>query len=261
MSTAPALAPARATSAPVRLVANAAWRLRRLLGWRRTVRIDRVRYTERTAEPLHRAMSRHGPGVKDYDVEFPSGPRMRITCTRDRVYADLARPERLEPFQAAESVVKPGMRALIVEGGTGWAGERLSRRVGPSGAVVSLDRDEESAKFAQRRYRLSNTAYEAGHVEALKGETDESFDAVIAIEALGEGDAARDALKELWRVVRAGGTLVLGARAAEPQAQAGAAPPDPIRAIRDVVGPMKIDPLSPVEPPWTVLAVSRPAAP
>ncbi len=228
----------RVPEAAARLAATAAWRLRRMLGLRRTVRVAGARYTERTAEPLHRALSRQGAGVKEYDAEFAGGPRMRIRATRARVYADLVRPPRLEAFEAAEAVVRPGMRVLVIEGGTGWAAERQSRLVGPSGAVVSLDRDEESAHFAQRRYRLHNTAFETGHVDSLKGETEGAFDTAIAIEAFAGGDELRLLLGELWRVVRGGGTLVVGARNGIEEDGTPARPSssDLSQGLQDVIG-------------------------
>ncbi len=252
-------APARAI-----LTATGLWRLRRVLGLRRTVRVPGARYTERTAEPLHRALSRHGQGVKEYDAEFADGSRLRLRATRQRVYADLARPPRLDAFEAADGLVRPGVRALALEGGTGWAGERLSRLVGPSGAVVSLDRDEESVRFAQRRYRLRNTAYEVGHVESLKGETDGSFDAAVAIEAFAPGEEVPPALAELWRLIPPMGALVVGAR----RDAEGAAPDTPRlshadleRALRDTTGEgSEVRDLGKEGDPWWIAAAIRPEA-
>lgn len=249
---APARAAASLPEVTGRLIATAVWRTRRMLGLRRTVRAEGVKYTERTAEPLHRALSRHGQGVKEFDAEFAEGSRMRITCTRDRVYADLSRPSRLEAIEAAEAVVMPGMRVLVLEGGTGWAGERVSRRVGPSGAVVSLDRDEESVKFAQRRYRLKNVAFEIGDVNSVKGETDGAFDAAIAIGAFTDADV-RAPLEEIWRVVGPGGTLVLGMPRAR---EAGDGVPGQMGdVLRQVAGETaKIEELGAADGRWTVLA-------
>ncbi len=154
-------------------------------------------------------MSRRGTGVKEYAVEFSDGGRMRITCTRVRVYADLTDPPALSALTAAEPLARPGMRALVLGGGTGWAGARLSRVVGPSGAVVSLSDDEESVRFAQRRYRLGNVAFERGGVESLRGETDGAFGLVILMDD-GLGAGSRETpLGELWRLVAAPGALVV----------------------------------------------------
>ena len=61
-------------------------------------------------------------------------------------------------------------------------GERraLAARVGPSGAVVALDPDHESIRYARRRYTDSNIAWEIGGIGSLEGELDGSFDVVIA---------------------------------------------------------------------------------
>jgi SAM-dependent methyltransferase len=133
---------------------------------------------------------------------------MRITCTRERVYADLAEPPSLTALTAAEPLATPGMRALVLGGGTGWAGARLARVVGPSGAVVSLSTDPESVRFAQRRYRVGNAAFEAGGIESLRGETDGAFGLVILMDDAGRR-SLEAGLGELWRLVAAGGALVI----------------------------------------------------
>jgi len=186
-------------------------RVRHLLGLRRTIRAGPVRYRERTAEPLRHALSRKGSGAKEYDAHFSEGPPLRIHATARRIYADLAGPRLLSHFQSASEWLTPGMRVLLLEGGTGYAAEWVADRVGPSGAVVSLDRDEESVVFARRRYHLPHVAYELGGLETLSGETDGAFDAVFAVDALDRtGDLPR-VLGELWRVVGEDGWLLIAA--------------------------------------------------
>jgi 2-polyprenyl-3-methyl-5-hydroxy-6-metoxy-1,4-benzoquinol methylase len=168
-----------------------------------------VRYREITAERLRHALSRQGPGSKDYKASFPGGRSMVITCTPVRVFADITGP-RLQPvLERIEAVLRPGMRVLIVEGGTGYMAEWVAARVAPSGAVVSLDRDHQSIMYAQRRYRIANTAFEHAGVDALAGETDHAFNGVIALESLKEGDDPVPFLKELWRVVAPEGWMVV----------------------------------------------------
>jgi len=193
-------------------------RLRHLLGLRQTFRIGGVRYRELTADSLRHALSRAGRGHKEYEAVFPGGATMRLHCTRDRVYADLAGPRLLDVYRKSEPLLRPGMRVLIPQGGTGYAGAWAAMRVAPSGAVVSLDADAESVEYAQRRYRLPNASFELGGIEALAGETDGAFDAVIAVEAIAPVDDEGAVAKEFWRLVRPGGWLV--AAGLRPAAQA-----------------------------------------
>lgn len=196
---------------PRRGLAN---RLRHLFGLRQVFIVDGVRYREVTVEPLRHALSRKGPGFKEFDVAFPGGAAgtgggvMRIRCTPRRVFADLSAGRLVAVCDAAGPLLRPGMRVLLLEGGTGDAGAFLGRRVAPSGAVVSLDGDTDSIEYAQKRYRLQNVSYEVGGIDGLAGETDGAFDAVIAVEPGAMGVEA-PGLAEAWRVVRAGGWLML----------------------------------------------------
>jgi SAM-dependent methyltransferase len=196
----------RRSHGPTRGIAN---RLRHALGMRQILTIAGVRYREATIEPLRHALSRKGPGYKDYDAAFAGGASMRIRCTPTRVYADLAPPRLAAVCERAESLLRPGMRVLLLEGGTGDAAAFIAGRVAPSGAVVSLDRDSESVEYAQKRYRLPNASYELGGIDGLTGETDGAFSAVIAVDPITETADPHPILTELWRVVAPGGWLML----------------------------------------------------
>jgi SAM-dependent methyltransferase len=185
-------------------------RLVRLLGIGRRFTVDGVRYTEGGAEPLELALSRKGTGSKQYSVTFTDGSRMQIRATPRREFADLTGPRLLEALRPAMEAVRPGMRALVLRGGTGYVAAWLAGRVGPSGAVVSLEPDEEAARYASKRYRLENTAFEQGWLEALRGEVDGAFDAVFAVEAIWTGDTAAEVLRESWRLVGSDGWLIAG---------------------------------------------------
>lgn len=245
-----------------------------MIGWRRTIHAAGVRYVERTTEPLHRALARGGrggSGVKEYDAHFPGAPRMTIRATRTRVYADLIAPRDLAAWDRIEPLVRPGMRALVLRAGTGYAAARLSRLVGPSGAVVALDRDEESVRYAQRRYELDHTAFEVGHLDALRGETDGAFNLVAALDAIAAEDDAPAVVAELWRVVAPGGELVLGSHAPDD------ANGPPVRSAEDLIdlippspdgdeaeNPDQPDPLrdlrvltEPTEA-WTIITATKP---
>src|SRR5262249_29612111 len=154
------------------------------------------------------ALSRKGAGNKTYDVQFPDGTTMRITATARRIFADLSEPRLLPLYQRCEPHLLPGMRVLIIEGGTGYPGAWAAGRGAPSGAVVLVDRDTESIAFAQKRYAGPNISFEVGGPESVTGETDGSFNAVFAVDAIGGGDQADAPLRELWRVVAPNGWLM-----------------------------------------------------
>jgi protein-L-isoaspartate O-methyltransferase len=182
-------------------------RLWHVLGVRRTVVVGRVRYLEREQLPLRRALSARGPGHKEYSVRFEDGSRMRIRCTGERVYADLMIEPRLEIYVLAMGRIRPGDRVLEVGCGTGAGAEQLARAVGPSGAVVALERDRESIRFARRRYGAPHLAFEIGGVEALTGELDGAFD--VCVVGLDTGTATAADIAEVWRCVAPGGALLV----------------------------------------------------
>lgn len=202
-------------------------RASRVLGLRRTIRVDGVRYRERTRDPLRRALSRAGGGVKEYDVRFPPRPgrtraTMRIRCTPERMYADVGPTRRPALYGRLIDPVRPGMRVFELGCGTGAGTAKLGELVGPSGGVVAVDRDRESIRFARQRYLAPQLGFEIGWVETLAGELDGAFDAVVAVEALIGNDQADHALLcELWRVVGEGGRLIVFQRADAPGTAAG----------------------------------------
>lgn len=182
-------------------------RLRRRLGLPQVILIQGVRYTERDLVPLHQAMSPRGSGVKEFVVRFPDGQgRMRIRCTRERIFADLFTDPRLSAYEHALARLRPGMRVLEVGSGTGSGSARIAQAVGPSGGVVALETDRESIRFARRRHRFDHLAFEIGSVETLRGELNGAFDAAFiqACDALTEED-----LVEIWRCVTPGGWVLV----------------------------------------------------
>jgi SAM-dependent methyltransferase len=237
--------------APPRLLRliTAPWSwLKFVLGIRRALWVGQTRYKELGAEPLAHALSRRGSGAKEYRVRFADGRRMIIAATRQRHYADLVGPRGLEVYQALSSALRPGMRIVALQTGTGYIGEWLSAVVGPSGAVVALDSDSESVRYARNRYRLDNVAFEPGGTDSLGGETAGAFDAALAICALADDGTAADALRELWRVLGPGGRLVVATelpQAADPTAPASVGEP-PLRlappALRELVARATAEP-------------------
>ncbi len=191
-------------------------RLRRALGLKGSFSQNGVRYRERTTEPLRLALSKRGPGFKDYDVTFRGGTRLHIRCTKDRVFADLVPPPTLPVFLRAERLLRPGMRVLVLPCGTGFSAAAVSGRVSPSGAVVALDPDEQSIEYARLRYSIQNMSFECGGASELRGETDGSFDAAIAVLS-ADAPPEEAELAELWRLIAPGGWLLVSHAAPKPQ--------------------------------------------
>jgi SAM-dependent methyltransferase len=183
--------------------------LRAVFQGHRSIVIDGVRYRERTTEPLHRALAERGTGYKDFDVLFPGSAPLRIRCTPDRQYADIAGPHLLAPYRLADPIVRPGSRVLDARASTGYGAAHLAERVGHSGAVVALDPDHESIRYARRRYDPGNISFEIGGIDSIGGELDGAFDAVVAVNLLRTLDEIPEIAATLWRVLAPGGPMLL----------------------------------------------------
>ncbi|MEO0483222.1 MAG: class I SAM-dependent methyltransferase [Planctomycetota bacterium] len=209
-----------------------------LVGLRPARIVEGVVYRERSNESLRRALAPAGRGYKDYDVRFPNGARLSIRATPMRPYADLVGTLRVDVYERLARDVVPGQRVLDARSSTGAGAHLLASRVGPSGAVVALETDRESVRFARRRYPALHVAQELASIEALSGELDHAFDAVFAVDPplqpkpetpanqgpVSRGAAPFDAhaaehavnyLAELWRLVAPGGRLAVAVAEAQ----------------------------------------------
>lgn len=217
---------AEARSRAVRTVILWVEHARAALGIRRGVHAPEggVYYKELSAQRLGRALSTRGDGFKKYRITFDDagkgrgGSKQIVRCTRDRCYADLMGPEHLHRLERVAPLIRPGSRILEIATPpmlTGYTADWLARMVGESGAVVSLIADEEGAAFAPRRYARPNLSIEplTGTVpEALAGEIDNAFDAIIHL-ALPVDPGPRDILmREMLRVLAPGGWMLAGVR-------------------------------------------------
>lgn len=175
----------------------------------RSVTVDGVRYTRRWSREGFFGGSRRVV----YDVRFPSGERMRIRPGADRVYHDLSGIPA-EWLGEIGVFIRPGSRVLILGAGTGALGDVVSALAGESGAVVTIERDGESVRYARRRYPRANVAIELARGDMLEGEIEGAFDVAIVArpipEIVGEGVAidARTLAGEVMRVLRPGGRLI-----------------------------------------------------
>ena len=140
---------------------------------------------------------RKNPSACPYSQRFwVQAPHPGIT--RDRLR------EILEPAA--------GDRVLEVGPGTGYYTLDLAEWVGHEGAIEVFDLQQEMLDHTIRRARekgLWNVKPTQGDAQELPYE-DDSFDAAILITVLGEIPDQDAALREIARVLRPGGRLVVG---------------------------------------------------
>ena len=140
---------------------------------------------------------RKNPSACPYSQRFwVQAPHPGIT--RDRLR------EILEPA--------PGERVLEIGPGTGYYTLDLAEWVGHEGAIEVFDLQQEMLDHTIRSARekgLWNVNPTRGDAQVLPYE-DDSFDAAILITVLGEIPDQDAALREIARVLRPGGRLIVG---------------------------------------------------
>ncbi len=113
---------------------------------------------------------------------------------------------------------RPGERILEVGPGLGYYSLSVAERLGPKGKLDILDIQPKMLHHTLRlalRHRVPNMVASCGAVEALPYK-DGVFDAAFLVTVLGEVNDPAGALRELHRVVRPGGRLVVGETLADP---------------------------------------------
>jgi ubiquinone/menaquinone biosynthesis C-methylase UbiE len=113
---------------------------------------------------------------------------------------------------------QPGERVLEIGPGTGYYTLDLAEWTGPEGAIEVLDLQQEMLDHTIRRARergLWNVNATLGDAQEL-GFADDSFDAAILITTLGEIPDQDAALREVNRVLREGGRLIVGELIGDP---------------------------------------------
>ena len=140
---------------------------------------------------------RKNPSACPYSQRFwVEAPHPLITRARLR--------EILEP--------RPGERLLEIGPGTGYYTLELAAWVGDQGAIEVLDIQQEMLDHTIRAARergLWNVNPTRGDAQEL-GWDDDSFDAAILITVLGEIPDQDAALRQIARVLRPGGRLIVG---------------------------------------------------
>lgn len=111
----------------------------------------------------------------------------------------------------ASAALAPGQRVLDVACGTGLVALEAARAVGPVGNVVGVDISDQMVEAARRRAAgqgLTNTGFARMDAETL-ALPDASFEAVLCALGLMYVPDPLRAISEMWRVVRAGGRVVV----------------------------------------------------
>jgi ubiquinone/menaquinone biosynthesis C-methylase UbiE len=151
-----------------------------------------------------------------------------------RFSLDLPHPfvtrSRLREMLCSES----GQRMLEVGPGTGYYSLHAARWLQPEGTLEVLDIQQEMLDHIMRRAHsqgISNIVPRQGDAQALPY-PDGHFDAAYLVATLGEVPDKERALRELCRVLKAGGRLVVGESRPDPHMVSS----DDLRMLADAAG-------------------------
>ena len=162
---------------------------------------------------------RKDPSVCPYGLRFSLAlPRPFVTRSRLR--------EILSP--------QPGERVLEVGPGSGYYSLHAARWLEPDGTLEVLDIQQEMLDHTMRRAQalsISNIIPTRGDAQALPY-PDGRFDAAYLVATLGEVPDKERALRELGRVLKPGGRLVVGESQPDPHMVSF----DKLRMLADVAG-------------------------
>ncbi len=129
-----------------------------------------------------------------------------------RLFLDLPRPFMRRQTLRDMHDLSPGERVLEVGPGTGYYSLAVARQIAPDGQLDVLDLQQSMLDELMRRAAKVGTT----NVVATQGDARSlpfpaaTFDAAILVATLGEIPDRDQALRELHRVLKSGGRLVVG---------------------------------------------------
>lgn len=135
-----------------------------------------------------------------------------------RFVVELPRPFLTRPQLREILVPGPGERVLEVGPGTGYYSLDAAGWLAPDGTLDILDLQRKMLDHTMQKARehdVTNIAPAEGDAAALPYPGD-SFDAAYMVATLGEVPDQNGALRELCRVIRPGGRLVVGEAVLDP---------------------------------------------
>ena len=124
---------------------------------------------------------------------------------------DLGGQGKQKRYSVGALELKPGNRVLDVGCGTGAILGLAAEGVSPGGRIIAVDISQSMVDVVNRRYKDKHGDViwaEKGDVEALKYDSD-SFDSILATFAITSFPDPGASLKEMMRVLKPGGRLVL----------------------------------------------------
>jgi ubiquinone/menaquinone biosynthesis C-methylase UbiE len=151
-----------------------------------------------------------------------------------RFSLDLPRPSVTRPRLREMLAPTPGQRVLEVGPGTGYYALNVARWLEPDGTLEVLDIQQEMLDHTMRRAHalgISNIVPRQGDAQALPY-PDGHFDAAYLVATLGEVPDKERALRELRRVLKPGGRLVVGESQPDPHMVSF----DKLRMLADATG-------------------------
>lgn len=148
------------------------------------------------------------PWTKYADVDGAADPKTYVDHMDAVGSMDVVQAYKDQSFDLLK--IEPGNRLLEVGCGPGSDAMTMARRVGPDGHVLAVDKSETMIAEATERARGSGLplAFRVGDVYALALD-DDSFDSCRADRLFHHLERMDNAFKELVRVTRPGGRIVL----------------------------------------------------